>query len=174
MSFNSLFYGDNLEVMRSHLKDESVDLCYIDPPFNSNRDYFQIYNNIGSEDRAQAQAFVDTWTWDAHALEGWAEIFANTGARYPVQTVQLLSGLKAVLGEGALLAYLVSMTQRLNEIHRVLKLRYLPNATQTPSIQLFSLQHRFREASFYGGHISGRLPKLLTTVRPSYLERSSP
>ena len=54
---NTLFYGDNLEVMRRDLKDESVDLCYIDPPFNSNRDYFQIYNNIGGEDQAQAQAF---------------------------------------------------------------------------------------------------------------------
>lgn len=60
---NQLFYGDNLEVLRRHIKDESVDLCYIDPPFNSKRNYNQIYNNIGKEDRAQAQAFIDTWTW---------------------------------------------------------------------------------------------------------------
>ncbi len=58
-SKNQLFYGDNLEVLRRHIKDESVDLCYIDPPFNSKRNYNQIYNNIGKEDKAQAQAFID-------------------------------------------------------------------------------------------------------------------
>ncbi len=118
---NTLFYGDNLEVMRRHIKDESVDLCYIDPPFNSNRDYFQIYNNIGAEDQAQAQAFTDTWTWDTHAIEGLNDIFFNANGIYTAQTIELLRGLKAVLKEGALLAYLVSMTQRINEIHRVLK-----------------------------------------------------
>ena len=61
---NKLFYGDNLEVLRKYIKDETIDLCYIDPPFNSKRNYNQIYNNIGGEDRAQAQAFIDTWTWD--------------------------------------------------------------------------------------------------------------
>ena len=60
---NKLFYGDNLDVMRKFIRD----LCYIDPPFNSKRNYNQIYNNIGTEDRAQAQAFTDTWTWDDHA-----------------------------------------------------------------------------------------------------------
>ena len=64
MSKNLLCYGDNLEVLRKYIKDETVDLCYIDPPFNSKRNYNQIYNNIGREDKAQAQAFVDTWTWD--------------------------------------------------------------------------------------------------------------
>src|SRR5437868_6018433 len=55
---NTLFYGDNLEVLRRHGRDQTVDLCYIDPPFNSKRNYNQIYNNIGGEDRAQAQAFT--------------------------------------------------------------------------------------------------------------------
>ncbi len=118
---NQLFYGDNLEVMRRHLKDESVDLCYIDPPFNSNRDYFQIYNNIGGEDRAQAQAFTDTWTWDTEANEAIAEILSGKDGRFPAQTIALIGGLKAVLQEGALLAYIVSMTLRVTEIHRVLK-----------------------------------------------------
>jgi site-specific DNA-methyltransferase (adenine-specific) len=58
---NKLYYGDNLEVLRKYIKDESIDLCYIDPPFNSKRNYNQIYNNLGKEDQAQAQAFVDTW-----------------------------------------------------------------------------------------------------------------
>ena len=56
---NQLYYGDNLEVMLNHIADESVDLCYIDPPFNSNQDYNQIYQNTGKE-TAQVQAFVDT------------------------------------------------------------------------------------------------------------------
>ena len=53
---NKLYYGDNLEVMQKFIRDETVDLCYIDPPFNSKRNYNQIYNNIGTEDRAQAHA----------------------------------------------------------------------------------------------------------------------
>ena len=57
---NNLYYGDNLDVLRKFIKDESVDLCYIDPLFNSKRNYNQIYNNIGTEDRGQAQAFMDT------------------------------------------------------------------------------------------------------------------
>ena len=50
MTDNQLFYGDNLDVLRRKIADESVDLCYIDPPFNSKRNYFQIYNNQGSDD----------------------------------------------------------------------------------------------------------------------------
>ena len=118
---NTLYYGDNLEVLRRYIKDETVDLCYIDPPFNSKRNYNQIYNNIGSEDRAQAQAFVDTWTWDDHASEGFAEILANDAGRFTSQTVDLIKGLHPVLKKGSLLAYLVSMTLRITEIHRVLK-----------------------------------------------------
>ncbi len=118
---NSLYYGDNLEVLRKYLKDETVDLCYIDPPFNSKRNYNQIYNNIGTEDRAQAQAFVDTWTWDDHASEGFSQILSNDGARFTSQTIELIKGLHAVLGKGSLLAYLISMTLRVVEIHRVLK-----------------------------------------------------
>ena len=74
---NKLFYGDNLDILRKFVRDETVDLCYIDPPFNSKRNYNQIYNNIGQEDRAQAQAFVDTWTWDDHANECFDEILTN-------------------------------------------------------------------------------------------------
>jgi DNA modification methylase len=118
---NYLYYGDNLDNLRKYVKDETVDLCYIDPPFNSKRTYNQIYNNIGKEDRAQAQAFVDTWTWDEQAAEGYEEILCNDKARYVVQTVELIKGLANVLGKGSLLAYLVSMTRRIAEIRRVLR-----------------------------------------------------
>ncbi len=118
---NTLYYGDNLDILRRKVKDETVDLCYIDPPFNSKRNYFQIYNNVGKDDQAQAQAFIDTWTWNEFALSGYQEIITNFEGRYTRQTIELLKGLKAVLGEGPLLAYLVSLTQRVNEIQRVLK-----------------------------------------------------
>lgn len=116
---NRLYYGDNLDVLRSRIKDESVDLCYIDPPFNSKRVFNQIYDTKGSEDRAQEQAFIDTWTWDERAREGYAEIIAN--GRYKPPTIELVKGLKNSLGDTSLLAYLVGMTRRVAEIHRVLK-----------------------------------------------------
>ncbi|MBB1076272.1 site-specific DNA-methyltransferase, partial [Rhodoferax sp. 4810] len=117
---NQLFYGDNLNVLRNQIKDDTVDLCYIDPPFNSKRNYFQIYNNVGKEDAAQAQAFIDTWTWNQFAESGFADILTNQHD-YTTQTIELIKGLRAVLGVGGLLAYLISMTQRINEIWRVLK-----------------------------------------------------
>ncbi len=116
-----LYYGDNLEILRTRIEKESVDLCYIDPPFNSKRNYFQIYSNISGEDRAQAPAFIDTWTWDTHAGEGYEDILRNSQGRFTKQTIELTKGLKNVLGHGSLLAYLVSMTLRIAEIHRVLK-----------------------------------------------------
>jgi DNA modification methylase len=128
---NRLFYGDNLDVLRRKIASATVDLCYIDPPFNSKRNYFQIYTNQGGEDRAQAQAFVDTWEWGAEADAGFDWIthvdrlngdplnpFASVLTR---QTVALITGLDAVLGRGSLFAYIVHMTQRIVEIHRVLK-----------------------------------------------------
>ena len=118
---NQLYYGDNLEVLRRYIKDESVDLCYIDPPFNSKGNYNQIYNNIGSEDKAQAQAFIDTWEWDDRAIQGIHEIFDNYHGLFTQQCIDLITGLRNVLREGSLLAYLVSMTLRITEIHRVLK-----------------------------------------------------
>ena len=107
--------------MRKYIKDETVDLCYIDPPFNSKRNYNQIYNRIGKEDKAQAQAFIDTWTWDEMADKGYEEIMENYNGLFTAQTISLISGLKNVLGQDSLLAYLVSMTLRVVEIHRVLK-----------------------------------------------------
>ncbi|EQD53758.1 adenine-specific DNA methylase [mine drainage metagenome] len=118
---NILYYGDNLDILRRKIRDETIDLCYIDPPFNSKRNYNQIYNNVGEEDRAQAHAFTDTWTWDEYAIAGHAEILANDHGRFQSKLVELIKGLQAVLGNGSLFAYLVSMSLRLTEIHRVLK-----------------------------------------------------
>jgi site-specific DNA-methyltransferase (adenine-specific) len=113
-----------LDILRNKISAENVDLCYIDPPFNSKRNYFQIYNNQGSEDRAQAQAFVDTWEWGEEAEKGYEYItdFAHLNSgKLTEQTVELIKGLRNVLGKGALLAYLIHMTLRIVEIHRALK-----------------------------------------------------
>lgn len=121
MNERELYYGDNLDVLRKYFRDETVDLCYIDPPFNSKRNYNQIYNNIGKEDQAQARAFTDTWTWDTRAIEGLDEIFSNSRGLMTTQAIELMQGLSKVLGKGSLFAYLVSMTLRIAEIWRVLK-----------------------------------------------------
>ncbi|MBU1631387.1 MAG: site-specific DNA-methyltransferase, partial [Candidatus Omnitrophica bacterium] len=118
---NKLYYGDNLEILRKKIKDNSIDLCYIDPPFNSKRTYNQIYLNKGEEDKAQAQAFIDTWEWDDKANEGLKQITENYNGVFTVQSIDLILGLSKVLGKGSLLAYLVSMTLRIAEIQRVLK-----------------------------------------------------
>lgn len=118
---NKLYYGDNLDVLRRFVGDETVALCYIDPPFNSKRNYNQIYNNVGTEDKALAQAFVDTWTWDDAASQGLEDILQNRSGRLNRQTIELINGLTPVLGKSSLLAYIVSMTLRIAEIHRVLK-----------------------------------------------------
>ena len=116
---NQLFYGDNLEVLQKHIGDETVDLCYVDPPFNSNRNYNQIYNNIGKDDIAQSQAFVDTWEW-GHSAE-WQLEQLRKEPQYTRRLVDTIFGLEKILGKGAMLAYLVSMAIRFAEIWRVLK-----------------------------------------------------
>ena len=118
----TLYYGDNLEILRNKIPDESIDLCYIDPPFNSKKSYFQIYNNIGGKaDKAQAQAFTDTWTWDDRAIEGYTEITTNYNGRFTKQAIELIKGLEMILGRDDLLAYLVHITLRVTEIFRALK-----------------------------------------------------
>ncbi|MCL2744193.1 MAG: restriction endonuclease [Planctomycetaceae bacterium] len=117
---NQLFYGDNLEVLQRYIEDDTVDLCYVDPPFNSNRNYNQIYNRINEEDDfAQSQAFVDTWNWGIQAEE-YLQLL-KIEARYSRRVVDTILGFEKILGKGALLSYLVNMTIRFVEIHRVLK-----------------------------------------------------
>ena len=118
---NTLYYGDNLEVLRKYIKDETIDLCYIDPPFNSKRNYNQIYLNQGKEDKAQAHAFTDTWVWDEVAINGFTEILSNEKNRFSNQTVLLIEGFSKVLGNDSLLAYLIHITLRVTEIQRILK-----------------------------------------------------
>ena len=114
---NTLFYGDNLPILRDHLADESVDLIYLDPPFNSNRSYNVLFKNEkGEESKAQAIAFEDTWHW-YNAAQPFAELKRSA----PANVEQMISALHSFIGENPMMAYLVMMTARLIELHRVLK-----------------------------------------------------
>ena len=118
-----LYYGDNLEILQTYIEDQSIDLCYIDPPFNSKRNWFEIYSGIaGKEDSAQVQAFTDTWRWGKQALIEYEGIFGNQIHRFTQQTLNLIQALREkVLGPVGMTAYLVSMTCRVNEIWHKLK-----------------------------------------------------
>ena len=118
MDTNQLYYGDNLDILRTHIPDESVDLIYIDPPFNSNQAYNVIFSETdGSSSQAQIQAFEDTWHW-GETTEGAYHELIGTAPHLLVETIKSLRGF---LTETNLMAYLVMMALRLVELHRVLK-----------------------------------------------------
>src|SRR6476646_195614 len=82
MADNLLFYGDNLDVLRQHVKDESVDLISLDPPFNSNADYNVLFaEQDGTRAAAQIKAFVDTWVWDQSAAWAYHDLVENGPGR---------------------------------------------------------------------------------------------
>ena len=115
---NTLYYGDNLDILREHLADKSVDLVYLDPPFNSKRDYNLLFKSPkGQQSEAQITAFEDSWHWGEQAEREFDELLhqANT------DVAQLMKALRAFLGENDMMAYLTMMANRLLELHRVLK-----------------------------------------------------
>lgn len=114
---NVLYYGDNLDVLRRHIDDESVDLVYLDPPFNSNQDFNVLFaEQDGSRSAAQIKAFGDTWRWDVAAEAAYREV-VETGSRVS----QLMQAFRQGVGESDMLAYLSMMAPRLIELRRVLK-----------------------------------------------------
>jgi len=116
-SKNLLYYGDNLDVMRRHIKDETVDLVYLDPPFNSNTNYNVLFaEKDGSKAASQIQAFSDTWTWNQESESVFAEIVMGGG-----KVSDCLQAFRTFLGECDMLAYLVMMAPRLVELRRVMK-----------------------------------------------------
>ncbi len=115
---NALYYGDNLEILREYIKDETIDLIYLDPPFNSKQSYNILFGEKnGTQSPAQIKAFEDTWHWDRKAEETYREIEENL----PKETADLIRALRSFLGENDMMAYLVMMAIRLQELHRVLK-----------------------------------------------------
>ncbi len=121
MEKNLLYYGDNLDVLRQHVKDEGVDLVYLDPPFNSNRNYnvlFARHETHESEDAAQIRAFDDTWHWTPATEVQFKGLLAG---QLPNAVADALTAMRTLLGENDAMAYLVNMAPRLAEQHRVLK-----------------------------------------------------
>jgi site-specific DNA-methyltransferase (adenine-specific) len=114
---NVLYYGDNLDVMRRYVRDASVDLVYLDPPFNSNKDHNLLFHEQdGTRAAAQVRAFKDTWEWDEVAARTYVELVEAGG-----KLSEAMQAFRLVLGETDMLAYLSMMAPRLVELHRVLK-----------------------------------------------------
>ena len=114
---NKLYFGDNLDILREYIADESVDLIYLDPPFNSQAQYnvlFQTPDNLKAA--AQAEAFRDSWTWGEEANWSYQEIMKIGGS-----TARFIEALRSALGQSDMMAYLVMMAVRLYELHRKLK-----------------------------------------------------
>ena len=114
---NQLFYGDNLDVLGRHVADESVDLVYLDPPFNSNANYNVLFaERDGTQAAAQIKAFEDTWRWDEGAARAYADVVEAGG-----RVSEAMQAFRTFLGESDMLAYLAMMAPRLVELRRVLK-----------------------------------------------------
>ena len=112
---NTLFYGDNLKILREYIPDESVGLIYLDPPFNSHRNYNVLFKDeSGQEMTSQIRAFEDTWHWVAATEEVLYSLINHRAG-------EMLSNLCQFMGKNQMTAYLVMMTVRLIELHRVLK-----------------------------------------------------
>jgi len=117
MQGNTLYRGDNLDILRRYIPDESVDLIYLDPPFNSNQAYNVIFEeNNGSGAAAQIEAFDDTWHWTMETIEAYQDVVETAGP-----AADALVAFRQMLGETDMMAYLAMMAPRLIELRRVLK-----------------------------------------------------
>ncbi len=115
---NQLYFGDNLSVLRNHIPCESVDLIYLDPPFNSNATYNVLFKEqSGHDSDAQITAFDDTWRWTPGSELAFREVVTDG----PDKLAKLLQAMRDFLGQNDMMAYLTMMAQRLAELHRVLK-----------------------------------------------------
>lgn len=115
---NAFYFGDNLHILREYIPDESVDLVYLDPPFNSNATYNLLFKSPDKSRWADSQisTFDDTWSWGDAAEEAFEDVVARPG-----RAADVLSSLRLILGTNDMLAYLTMMTARLVELHRALK-----------------------------------------------------
>ncbi len=117
-SINTLYYGDNLRILRDHIADESVDLVYLDPPFNSNATYNVLFRSpTGEQSQAQIEAFEDSWHWNEAAELAFDEVIKSGNS----EAAEMLRAMRSFLGTNDMMAYLAMMAVRLLELHRVLK-----------------------------------------------------
>lgn len=130
MQNRTLFFGDNLEILREKFPDKAdgggyFDLIYLDPPFNSNRSYNVLFKEGLVDSQAQVQAFEDSWHWTEDAQKTFEELVGTRSSktRTNEQISNLMLALGKMIGHNDMLAYLTMMTIRLIELHRVLKKR---------------------------------------------------
>ncbi|MGA2587181.1 MAG: DNA methyltransferase [Candidatus Aminicenantales bacterium] len=117
MDENTLYYGDNLDILQRYIKDDSIDLVYLDPPFKSDQSYNILYKEQnGARAASQIRAFEDTWTWNQEGEETYAELITKGG-----KVADCVQAFRKFLGPCDMLAYLVMMTPRLVELRRVMK-----------------------------------------------------
>ncbi|MES2337349.1 MAG: DNA methyltransferase [Pseudomonadota bacterium] len=115
---NHLYYGDNLDVLSREIADASIDLIYLDPPFNSNANYNILFKSpTGTSSDAQIEAFEDSWHWNDTAEAAFDRV-ARSGH---TKAFDLLNAMRSFLGDNDMMAYLAMMAVRLIELHRVLK-----------------------------------------------------
>ena len=113
-----LYYGDNLDVLRESIDDESVDLIYLDPPFNSNATYNILFKApSGEASQAQIEAFEDTWHWNDAAEKAFDEVMQSGNG----QAAEMLRALRSFLHDNDVMAYITHISLRMLELHRVLK-----------------------------------------------------
>jgi site-specific DNA-methyltransferase (adenine-specific) len=123
---NILYFGDNLEVLKEKIEDRSVDLIYLDPPFQSGRNYniiFDVKSHEATGVSAQIQAFEDTWKWGPEAEKAYEGLINSTITKEKPSTrlIELMKAMRGYLGENSMMAYLAMMAPRLLELKRVLK-----------------------------------------------------
>ena len=161
---NSLYYGDNLDILREHIADESIDLIYLDPPFNSNASYNVLFKAPeGHQSHAQMEAFEDTWHWNQSAERAFDLVMqsGNTDA------AEMLRAMRSFLHDNDMMAYLAMMAVRFIELHRVLKeegslyLHCDPTASHYLKIMLDAVFGKERFASEivwkrYGAHSNSK------------------
>ena len=115
---SQLYFGDNLDILRNNVPNASVDLIYLDPPFNSNANYNVLFQEkSGQQSAAQITAFEDTWHWDGNSRLAYEDVVTNAPGKLP----DLLQAMRSFLGDNDMMAYLTMMAQRMVELHRVLK-----------------------------------------------------
>ena len=117
MKNRTLYFGDNLEILRKKIADESFDLIYLDPPFNSNRNYNVLFKEGMQDSPAQIKAFDDSWHWTRESKQTFDYLVTKTNE----DISNLMLALEKMVGHNDMLAYLTMMTVRLIELHRVLK-----------------------------------------------------
>ena len=140
MPENKLYYGDNLDVLRRYVKDESVDLVYLDPPFNSRQGYNVLFaEKDGTRSASQIMAFEDTWEWNQESARAYEQVVESGG-----RVAQVMIAFHTFLGGSDMMAYLAMMAPRFIELHRVLKATgsiYLHCDPSATPLSAATLQH---------------------------------